>query len=740
MRRMVSTLVVAMLVAAGCVSSSSDTTTTVTMAPAPTTAVTTTSTTVPATTSTARSSPPAAIETVGRPDSGFNSTLSDVPLIIEGAYAGPAWPSSLNGVAFVDAVPGGLHERLVEDGFVIEPDADGYATESPEALAWSTQFSTIYEQLGPYGGAAGRPVFVTTDVGYHLWHQVFDFVLRDTEERQLLAVLESLVGGLLSAARDRAATFAGTPMEDTTVRATEHLEAVASVLELDVGPISERAEDEVALVEAHTEIAVSPTVGGSCEPPATASCVDYSLMTPRGHYTRSSGLTRYFKAMSMLGNIGFSVTDVETLRVGLVIAHLLVADPDLAAAWATIYDPTSFLVGMADDYTPFEAAGAAASVGVDLGDLSALTADEAVASVGNALLASRDVQIDPQRSSLRTMGSRFVLDSWIYDQLTDPGVAGRIRPDPLDLASVMGSDFADGVQSAAGEPAAYPDYEPKVVELRKDTAARPIDQWGETVYSGWLYALQPEWVMPHPDAYPPFMRTPAWEAKSHNTGFASYAELKHDTILYAKQGIAEGDAPEPPPPPRHWVEPDPVAFGRLAALARMMRDGLAGAGLMLAGDYDTEEGDPWNEDETTRWAADYLIDMLDRFTRLADDELAALPISADDNKWLSEIGGAIGWLLEAVNRGEIEATPIIADIFLDPFADEVLEVGTGPLETIHVIVPDDEGNFQVATGAVYSYYQFWGPRSERLTDEEWRDRIVTGDLPERPSWWTDELG
>ncbi len=70
----------------------------------------------------------------------------------------------------------------------------------------------------------------------------------------------------------------------------------------------------------------------------------------------------------------------------------------------------------------------------------------------------------------------------------------------------------------------------------------------------------------------------------------------------------------------------------------------------------------------------------------------------------------------------------------------MLEVGTGPLDTIHVLVPDDEGHFQVATGSVYSYYQFWGPRPERLTDEEWRDRIVAGDLPERPSWWTDELG
>jgi len=699
------------------------------------------STTTTSTTTTTTTSPTVAIEAVESPTSGFDATFDDVPLITEGTYPGPVWPSSLDDVAFIDAVPDGLRERLVENGFVVE-GAAGYATDSQEALAWSTQFSTVYEQLGPYGGWAGRPMFVTTDVGYHLWHQVFDFVLRDTEERQLLTVLETLVEGLLAASRDRAAAVAGTPMEDAVSRATEHLEAIATVLGLEVGPISVRAAEEVALVEAHTEMATSPTVGGSCSDPpgTTASCVDYSLMTPRGHYTRSEGLTRFFKAMSMLGNTGFSVTDIATLRVGLVLAHLLATNPNLAVGWATIYDPTAFLVGSADDYTPFEAVEAAATIGVDLSDLSDLNSDEAVASVGAALLASRNVEIDPQRASLRTMGSRFVLDSWIYDQLTDPGVGGRIRPNPLDLASVMGSDFADGVQDAAGESVAYPGYEPKVVELRTDTAGRTAAQWGETVYSGWLYALQPEWVMPHPEAFPPFMRTQAWQAKSHNTGFASYAELKHDTILYAKQGIAEGDAPEPPPPPRHWVEPDPVAFGRLSALARMMRDGLTGAGLMLAGDYDIESGDPWNEDETTRWAVEYLIAMLDRFTRLADEELAALPISDEDNTWLSFIGGTIGWLTEAVNRGEIEATPIIADIFLDPFADEVLEVGTGPLDTIHVLVPDDAGEFQVATGAVYSYYEFWGPRSERLTDEEWRDRIVADELPERPSWWTDELG
>ncbi len=50
-----------------------------------------------------------------------------------------------------------------------------------------------------------------------------------------------------------------------------------------------------------------------------------------------------------------------------------------------------------------------------------------------------------------------------------------------------------------------------------------------------------------------------------------------------------------------------------------------------------------------------------------------------------------------------------------------------------MIVPDVQG-FQVATGAVYSYYEFWQPRADRLTDEQWWEMIENDDLPPRPFW------
>ena len=64
----------------------------------------------------------------------------------------------------------------------------------------------------------------------------------------------------------------------------------------------------------------------------------------------------------------------------------------------------------------------------------------------------------------------------------------------------------------------------------------------------------------------------------------------------------------------------------------------------------------------------------------------------------------------------------------------MLEIGTGRIDRIYVLVPDDQGNFQVAVGGVYSYYEFLNPPGQRLTDEEWRACSTTDKAPARPSW------
>jgi hypothetical protein len=163
---------------------------------------------------------------------------------------------------------------------------------------------------------------------------------------------------------------------------------------------------------------------------------------------------------------------------------------------------------------------------------------------------TRAVGIDPENASVRVMGARLVLDSYILDQLTWPNVGTaddrRVSPSPLDLASVFGSTLATRLQTDAGETD-FAHYSDQLAAMRALVDSRSGGGWAGTVYDAWLHALEPQFTE-RTAAYPDFMQTAAWAAKSLQTGFGSYTELKHDTLLYAKQGTAgEGEGPTPPP-------------------------------------------------------------------------------------------------------------------------------------------------------------------------------------------------
>jgi len=631
-----------------------------------------------------------------------------VPLLDDSeAYAGPATPTSLAEVrvsGHVDEqLPAGARERLAEQGFVIVPAQLRLFHD-----AYSDQYGT------------GTPVFVTTDAAYHTWHLVFDKILRDIEQERLLPALEQLVKGMRQNAARQRDELAGTVLAD-------------AILGVRSGKLSERAKAEQRLIEGHAEYIESPVLG---------TTTDYSLFTPRGHYTRNEDLTRYFVAMSVLGQHAFQlpgsrlpdgavIDETDGLRLAVLASRTLVGDPELEALWRQVFEPSAFLVGVSDDYTPFELAAAVeATVTGGWDDPLAVTDDATLEAVAEALATERLVRIDPERPSVRLMGTRFVIDSWILDQLVGPNVGTRADPrvlgSPLDLAAAFGSDYALGIQDAAGVTAKA-NYPEQMAAMRAAVAARPDESWGRTVYDAWLAAVEPMWL-PRGEAFPDFMRGDGWAAKSQQTGFGSYAELKHDTILYTKQAFGDTGGGPPPRPVRNWVEPDPVPFQRLSAVAQLTLAGLDDRGLLP---------------REQRQLLNGYVALVDRLARIAADELAGEPLSEKDNDWLRSIGFELEHLWsrsgDRPKRSEPELdedAAIIADIMrgLDGGLDQVLEIGTGHVDRIYVITPDDAGRFQVASGGVYSYYEFPWPTPDRLTDERWREMLHAGDVPERPAW------
>ncbi|MBK6873257.1 MAG: DUF3160 domain-containing protein [Kineosporiaceae bacterium] len=632
------------------------------------------------------------------------------------AYEGPARPTSLTGVQVAPSVrealaANGVGTTLTRQGFVVVP-------------ADLRQLHFAYTESA-YGG---WPVYVTTDAAYHVWHLTFDKILRDIETSALSPRLRTLVSQSLTAAHTQTGQLSGTALADAAARAEQLYQVAAAELGLPVtlGPL---ARQEKALVDAHAGPATSPLLG---------TRIDYSLMTPRGHYTRSATLSRYFVAMSVLGQSAFclpgtqgcsSSDPVRPVRVGLLATRAMLGSSSLTAQWRSIYETTAFLVGLADDYTPAEMLAAATSVAPQwMSNPGPLADDAIVRRVIASLTTTRAVRIDPEKASLRLMGTRFTLDSYVMDQLIAPSVgtnsAGqqRLLPSALDVAAALGSTTARTVLTTSGAMD-HQGYREQLAALTSLVQNRPAAEWGGTVYDAWLAALQPVWA-DHGRAFPDLMRTPAWAAKDLQSGLGSYAQLKHDTILYTKQAVAEGGGDEPATTPRNWVEPEPVAFARLAAAVALLRSGASARHLLTASQVTllTDVGD-----------------VFDLFARTAAGELAGQKVSAADNQALRFIGERLEALWfrtsDGSSSGEPEAdtdSAVIADIASGPAS--VLEVGTGRFDRIYVLVPDDAGRFQVAVGGTYAYYEFAVAAGERLTDTTWRAKLDGGTAPARPSW------
>ena len=81
--------------------------------------------------------------------------------------------------------------------------------------------------------------------------------------------------------------------------------------------------------------------------------------------------------------------------------------------------------------------------------------------------------------------------------------------------------------------------------------------------------------------------------------------------------------------------------------------------------------------------------------------------------------------------------PIVADVHTDVNSGMALEEAVGPPLTLYMVCPVD-GKPTVCLGAVYSYYEFKQPMSQRLTDEEWRKMLFVNWQPARPDWITAE--
>ncbi len=638
-------------------------------------------------------------------------------------------------------------------------------------LALTDEQRTLLQQNGfvvvPYGAQQiyqiyqaakerGQPIFVTTDALLHTYHILYDYTLRFAESEHFVGDLQGLSQAMLAASLQQAQSASGQVQE--AAKRNVAFFAVASAL-LDPGvavpsEVKDLVQAELALIEAHEGFSDSPIFGYK---------EDYSQYVPRGHYTRNETFERYFKAMMWYGRMMFRLKPgdkpediqkgrMETRQAILMVAALqsaTVGNQPALAVWDRIYEPTVFFVGQTDDLNVYdysqviqEVYGESLNLG-DLEDEARLDAfiEKAMTlhppKIVSSFVTDREKPEEVTRG-FRFMGQRFIPDSYIFQQLVYDKVklyqgtsqpftrvdtiAGPIRgfPRGLDVASVLGSRRAEEILAAEGD-ADYDGYPEQLARLREEFATLPAEQWVENLYWNWLYSLRPLLEMKG-EGYPVFMQNAAWADKDLNTFLGSWTELRHDTILYAKQSytiIATGLMPEPEPA-KGYVEPQPEVYARLAALCKQMRVGLEDRGLL----------NPEYTDKLSRMES-----LLLSLKTMAEKELSGQALTDEEYAQIRDIGDALEGLTtfsvevagQITSEGD-ERMAIVADVHTEGNSGQVLEEGVGDAFTIYVVAPV-EGQQVVAQGGVFSYYEFKQPMSDRLTDEAWQALEPKPDLP-----------
>lgn len=699
-------------------------------------------------TSTTASSP--SVTTGGSPGATTNTSDGVPSAAGPGPFTEPDYldpqPVDLAAITNLDqaALSDAQKEILARQSFV------GVAA-GPESAHW--KFWHIYEDAR----YKGLPVLVTTDSMLNAYHGLFDTLLQRMEEGALYQKAIEMTQLLWVDAINQYSAAGDPALKEDALHNVAYF-AVAQSLLSGEGPAlpAVRAPApaglEAAIALAEAELALIEGAAGTEESPILGYTEDYTQYTPRGHYTRSETLKQYFKTLVWYGRAAFFINEREPditaeealslTRRAILISSALTGEAKLA--WLAVYEPTSFLVGRADDITVDDMESILTEVfGTAQPKPNALTDDSKIAAVrqkinelpapkilSGAVRAEGDTENrEESERSFRVMGARYIPDSYAFQQLVWAYVgttdSKRDLPMGLDIMTVLGSDQAYKIAKEDFGQNRYKNWQEQIEKVNSEFAGRDPDLWPANLYTGWLESLQQVMAFPA-DGAPDFMKSRVWARKSLNAALGSWTELRHDTILYAKQSVtAEGDGGEAPETPG-YVEPYPAFYAKIAELATTLREGLL--------DYELVDSEAANKLETMIWLAETLASI-------AGKELAGEELTAEETATIIEYGHYLEMLEQFDDEsGEgrtlspsAEKSPLVADVHSSYNSRTALQEGTGYPVALYAAF-EVNGALQLFVGASYAYYEFTVPIDARMTDEEWITVLDTGQAPPRPAW------
>ncbi len=606
-------------------------------------------------------------------------------------------------------------------------------------------------------------VFVSTDAILQSIHMSYDQILMSVEMQTLIPDVKNLLAQLQGQLPALASKYAAYPAMKPMLNDVDvYLSVPRMLLGAATGPtFSENTGtvDTLLSLIAAEQPANYPLFS------ATPRAIDFSQFTPRGHYTATPELTQYFQAMMWLGRIEIylippvsaglppqSDADIQRQTIDAMLIKELVDASSSGPLYVEMDSILTFFVGKQDNVTLPEIDSVAHDAGIqnasDLLDTlrwrafqdTLSTKPYAFQSILSQILGSDPYS--PQRiktaSSFLLFGQRFVIDSYImenvvYDKIVVNGVPiRRMLPSSLDVLFAEGNDAA--AQLLKPQLDEY-DYSTNLAALRYLIDYYSQNFWQSSMYDLWSNAIRSLNPPASRDSLPAFMQTAAWWQEKMNTQLASWAELRHDNLLYAKESYS--GAVVTCSYPESYVEPDPQFYDAVKTYAAVAQQ---------------EFEKPFLQDYAASSYFGYVEAIADTLGNISREELSGTPLSQSERTFLenmmytvhSDECGSLpydGWYPKLFYQETSVVTRnfVVADVHTAPTdslghpVGWVFHVGTGPINLAVVIATPPGGVSTAFVGPVMSYYEHLSTNFQRLTDQEWQSMYnVYPSL--RPSW------
>ena len=702
----------------------------------------------------------------------FSILLTLVPIVptrAESTY-------DLSQVAYYDQVKQSLNlteqqeNMLKEYGFTtIEVESGSDSGLNPQNRFEDFYYTKVYQP--------DLPVFITTDSILHLFHVVFDCSLKmienDTFYQMMFDVaqyaFEKSLSDYNSIPHDGSVTYWA--VRNSTVYFAVAMSLISG--ENVVVPSELSADVNFFLDEIYAEEPRFLTAAFWGYPNDVVEVkFDFTQFTVRGHYLGVPRLEQYFRTMMWYGNFPIFIPrsdETYTWFMSHIDAPAIVytrdifkQNPTYFDKWITLYNVTGALVGESDSINPLNLEIAlknvfgeqnqylsevASSGGLDALSVELSKPEYEQKILGQAMISSAWGQEQVRYPIVyQFMGQRYVPDSFMFQMLcwdkTGYNSEGgrRIMPKSLDVFAVLGSERAYQLLTPDKDYTNYTDN----FEVLKDTFDNLTEeQWTQSSYMAWIYTLESLIDVEYNASYPEFMTNLAWEDQKLNTACGSWAQLRHDTLLYAKQAYIPGWLCSYP---EAFVEPNPEFYSRMQKLSERT---ITAVNILPSASVNPIILDCL---ETVKNATQQL-------EVISNKELNKEALTTEETDFIKQLvygcgsGGFVGWYVDTVHEIAMAANytslldvPLIADVATFPPGDQdyppqILHVAVGYVNGLVVLYPLNNGTLVAAVGPVYSYYEFPLIGTKRLNDDEWKTMLATEDRETYlPEWVKDIYG